>query len=461
MAALKTSTIITGCLTLVGGATCLSLTTTGAVPGHADGPTTLLFVGAAVMAGVGLLGSIASVVAAFGQKPASASFVHREVSRVEAFSEVRDSRTHTELGRVESRIEGLDAKVGRLLAAVGASPEADAPTADAPVRESQVRAAENVLTSNDPLDETARRAAEAGDVDAVIASLMKAARYDRTTAARRFRDAGALAFSRNVALSIEAYEDAAALDPTDTWTQIFLCRLYQAHGRTADAERAARAAVELSNNARDRSCALNDLGDVLVQEGDLPAARKAFENSLVIAEDLTARDPKNTQWQRDLSVSFIKLGDVARAEGDLPAARRAFEDGLVIRKDLTARDPKNTEWQRDLSVSFNTLGDVAQAEGDLPAARKAFEDSLVIHKDLAVRDPKNTQWQRDLSVSYERLGDLAQAENDPPAALAMYQLSRPIAEALAKKDRTNAGLQRDLEITERRIEQLKAMLGRE
>ena len=47
---------------------------------------------------------------------------------------------------------------------------------------------------------------------------------------------------------------------------------------------------------------------------------------------LAARDPANTQWQRDLSVSHDRIGDVLVAQGDGPGALAAFRTGL--------RDPR-------------------------------------------------------------------------------------------------------------------------
>ena len=44
--------------------------------------------------------------------------------------------------------------------------------------------------------------------------------------------------------------------------------------------------------------------------GQADAARKAYEQSLAIAERLAKADPSNSGWQRDLVVSYIKLGDV-------------------------------------------------------------------------------------------------------------------------------------------------------
>jgi hypothetical protein len=57
----------------------------------------------------------------------------------------------------------------------------------------------------------------------------------------------------------------------------------------------------------------NRIGDVLVAQGDGPGALAAYRKGLDIAEALAARDPANTEWQRDLSVSHEK--DRRRAGG--------------------------------------------------------------------------------------------------------------------------------------------------
>ena len=106
------------------------------------------------------------------------------------------------------------------------------------------------------------------------------------------------------------------------------------------------------------------IGDVLVAQGDGPGALAAYRKGLAIAEALAARDPANTEWQRDLSVSHDRIGDVLVAQGDGPGALAAYRKGLAIAEALAARDPANTEWQRDLSVSHSKIGDVLVAQGD-------------------------------------------------------------------------------------------------
>ena len=78
------------------------------------------------------------------------------------------------------------------------------------------------------------------------------------------------------------------------------------------------------------------------------------------------------------------------AQGKLEEALKAYRDSLAIRERLAAADPSNTQWQRDLSVSYNRVGDVLKAQGKLEEALKAYRDSLAIIERLAAADPSNT-----------------------------------------------------------------------
>ena len=130
---------------------------------------------------------------------------------------------------------------------------------------------------------------------------------------------------------------------------------------------------------------------MLVAQGKLDEALKAYRDSLAIRERLAAADRSNTEWQRDLSVSYDKVGDVLVAQGKLDEALKAYRDGLAIAERLAAADRSNTEWQRDLSVSYDRVGDVLVAQGKLDEALKAYRDSLAIRERLAAADRSNTR----------------------------------------------------------------------
>jgi hypothetical protein len=143
----------------------------------------------------------------------------------------------------------------------------------------------------------------------------------------------------------------------------------------------------------------------LVAQGDGPGAAAAYRQSLALTEALAARDPANTEWQRDVSVSYERVGDALVAQGDGPGALAAYRQSLALTEALAARDPANTEWQRHLSASYDRIGNVV-AQSDGPGALAAYRQSLAIREALAARDPANTEWQTDVALSCSRLGTL-------------------------------------------------------
>jgi tetratricopeptide (TPR) repeat protein len=133
------------------------------------------------------------------------------------------------------------------------------------------------------------------------------------------------------------------------------------------------------------SVSQNKIGDVLVDQGNLPAALDSFRASHAIFERLAQADPGNAGWQRDVSVSHEKIGDVLVAQGNLPAALDSFRASLKIRERLAQADPGNAGWQRDLIVSFVRLSEVT---GDKTYAGKALDLALRMQQRgiLAPRD---------------------------------------------------------------------------
>jgi tetratricopeptide (TPR) repeat protein len=137
---------------------------------------------------------------------------------------------------------------------------------------------------------------------------------------------------------IARYVEVTRLDPGVHWDWIELGRLYVDAGDLPEARRAAERAAATASDDRDRSVAVDALGDVLVAQGDLAGARARYEQSLAIDERLAARDPSSTLAQIDLSLNHQRIGDVLIAQGDLAGARMRYEQSLAIRQ----RSPPQT-----------------------------------------------------------------------------------------------------------------------
>ena len=61
-------------------------------------------------------------------------------------------------------------------------------------------------------------------------------------------------------------------------------------------------------------------------------------------------DPATVMQERDLLVNRLRVGDMRLEQGDLPGALEAFEESRAIAERGATRDPTNPSWQRDRAV---------------------------------------------------------------------------------------------------------------
>ena len=316
----------------------------------------------------------------------------------------------------------------------------------------------------------ALRSLAEGDARPATEILRERIRQQRADAAAAGRQLGTLLSLTNSADALNAYREAALLDPDDFWTLIELGKRERWAGSLSlaagafqraynVAERAAEADPESTRRQRDLSVGGYYIGDVRMAEGDRQGALGAYQKYLETATRLAEADPLNTEWQRDLSIGHNKIGNVHMAEGHRLSALDAYQKSLEIRTRLAEADPHDTQWQRDLSVSHDNIGNVRIAEGDRQGALDAYEKSLEIAACLTQTDPHNTDWQRDLSVSHNNIGDVRLALGDLQGALETYQTGLEIRTRLVETDPFNTEWQRDLSISHEKIGDVRMAEG--
>ncbi len=224
-----------------------------------------------------------------------------------------------------------------------------------------------------------------------------------------------------------------------------LAEALQTHQRAREI-RQAFSDKDPSENQWRRDLAISDakLGVVLMRQGKLDEAYQAFKNSHELIVSLTKLDPNNLSWQSDLSTTFLRIGDVLTRQGKLSEAFEAYQRCYAIRKSLVERDSANSIWQNDLSASLSKLGDALEAQGKHEEAVKIYYDALEIRNLLAYQNPSNAILQSGIAINLEKVGDVLMAENKTPQALGIYQQTLAIRRTLADKDPSNAGWKRGL-----------------
>lgn len=80
-----------------------------------------------------------------------------------------------------------------------------------------------------------------------------------------------------------------------------------------------------------------------------------YQRGLAIREDLAAREPDNTGYQRHLSISLERLGDRARADGNMERAQELLEDAAARRARLAHREPSRLNLAEEAGVAANLL----------------------------------------------------------------------------------------------------------
>jgi tetratricopeptide (TPR) repeat protein len=274
-------------------------------------------------------------------------------------------------------------------------------------------------------------------------------RADIESAAEKRRIAKLANDARNrgkqtLAQVITRYEEITRLDPGVHWDWVMLARLYQDARHLSQALTAAKHAASTATDDRDRSVALNELGDTIALMGDRNGALVAYSESLKIDRRLASSDPGSALAQYDVSATLARLGEVLVSSGDRPGALAADKESLEILRRLASSDPGNAMAQRDLSSSLGRLGDVLLGSGDRAGALAAYNEVLGTFRRLAASDPGNAEAQQYLSISLDKVGDVLVSSGDRSGALSAYKESLEIRRRLASSDLGNAVAQRDL-----------------
>ncbi|MDP2831880.1 MAG: tetratricopeptide repeat protein [Pseudomonadota bacterium] len=178
------------------------------------------------------------------------------------------------------------------------------------------------------------------------------------------------------------------------------------------------------------STSLNDLGRVYQDLGDFEAARLAYAEMLAINRQARAVLGDAPIALQALSISFDNIGQLARERGDLEVARMAVSESLALRRNLRSALGDNSQILRSLSISLDNVGLVARALGDMDAARAAYEESLALSRQLRVAHGEEPVVLEDIARGLGHLGWLQRDLGDLAASRAVYREGADLAARL-------------------------------
>jgi len=187
-----------------------------------------------------------------------------------------------------------------------------------------------------------------------------------------------------------------------------------------------------------RVTTMQQIGQVRLDQGDLPEAREAFEGALSLNLELVARAPTNTDWLMGLGASHYWVGFVHWRVRELDAALEHFQQYLTVSTGLVERDPSNVDFLTELAYSHSNIGSVLQAQGEPEAAVEEFRAMREALEQLLAIDPDNTTWQADLAETYNTVGYALMDQGALPQAIREFQEEVRLKEALVALDSTDA-----------------------
>ena len=186
---------------------------------------------------------------------------------------------------------------------------------------------------------------------------------------------------------------------------------------------------------RSQAVMYNLFAETYLRLGATKLAADYAGKAIAITRALVAKDPANTQWQRDLAINLNAAGDVKWELGDLAGALAAYRESLVLLRALDAKEPGG--YRREMSVALNNIGDVLAEQGDRTGALAAYRQALGFSRARAAKEPDNPAPQRDVSVGLNKIGDMLAAQGDRDGALAAFREGLALRRQLAARDRDN------------------------
>jgi tetratricopeptide (TPR) repeat protein len=185
-----------------------------------------------------------------------------------------------------------------------------------------------------------------------------------------------------------------------------------AHSQAAQLFRDALAIREktLGPEHSDTATSLNNLADLLRDQGDFAGARPLHERALAIRERALGSEHPDT------ATSLNNLAILLKAEGDFAGALPRYQRALAIREKVLGLEHPDT------ATSLNNLANLLRDQGDFAGARSLHERALAIREKALGPEHSDTATSlNNLAVILKAQGDFAQARPLFERALSIYE----------------------------------------
>ena len=235
-------------------------------------------------------------------------------------------------------------------------------------------------------------------------------------------------------------------DLNDKLTQVSRLDILQAVNDQAMAYFESLPATDVTDEALEqRAKALQKIGSVRLDQGQLPKALDSYRAADRLLKPLALAAPKNVARQLAYADVLSWIGMTHWYQADLDHAQASFDAAGRVLERTRALAPANSTLLYQLATLDNNLGHVLESRGRIAEATTHYQRMLDASRRLVQIDPANVGWQNELGLAHNNLAKMALLRGDLPGAVAGYRADLRIEAELAKRDpRDNTQAERRL-----------------
>jgi tetratricopeptide (TPR) repeat protein len=189
--------------------------------------------------------------------------------------------------------------------------------------------------------------------------------------------------------------------------------------------------------------ALQKIGEVRSDQGDLSAALESHQAASALAAELLRRAPEDADRKAAYAETLNFIGRTFWFQGELNHANENFQRAIVLFEQATGASSPDSRWAALASARTNA-GRVLEARGEFDKAKGLYQAVRATFETLASHDANRTQWQSELAGAYDSLGKLALEQGQLTAAIAAYRNVQLIRARLSSKSPGDRAAQEDL-----------------
>ncbi len=180
------------------------------------------------------------------------------------------------------------------------------------------------------------------------------------------------------------------------------------------------------------------VGYVAWQRGDLATARTYFMQYRDFGRRLSAVAKDKPAWQAEEGYADINLGVVDRDNADPGAALGEFEAARKVFARLSAQYPDHHDLGYWLGQTLGRKADSRSRLGDYPGALAERRQELAVYQSILAQDPGNSQAISGIGVVWLRSAQIQLNAGKPADAIAFADRSLKVMQSLEVHDPTNS-----------------------